>query len=312
MKHKKTIFCLMMVLTFSLLFASVASATDSVSHEETYETDTAGADPSASWYTYGDSGIQWANVTDSDAYAGSQSFLMNTTSDTSGGALYDVVDSSYEFIELDVKIDTSQHNFSMITVGTWIDHELYTGHGAFCFWRIGTYDGGENYNIDFHVITTTEGNVTTEIYNESINNNTWYRLRAEFNYDNYQVTGKIYNEEGVAGTPVLMASDSATCSIPFTNITQSFWAIPENTHGADSCYIFFDDFTLGTIYSESAGEIINEFGLGTYLVMMGLSVLTILVVAFMFKSGSVDIDFIFMLLLIFILIAVTMGVLFSI
>lgn len=306
MNKKRMLFYLIFAAVAFLFFTPLTIASDSVTYLESFEDDTVNSNPSESWYSYGESGIQWANVTDMTGFESTQSFLMNTTSDTYGGVLYDVVDSSYDYIELNVKINTSQHNFTMITVGTWIDNEWYTGNGAFCFWRIGTYDG-DNYNIDFHVITTAEGNITSEIYNESINNNTWYRLRAEFDYDAHEVTGYIWNEEGLAGVPVQLDSNSSTCDIPFTNITQSFWAIPEHTHGADSCYIFMDDFTLGSIVADSALE---TYGLPIYLIMMGLVILVLFIIVLMFSSGvSIDANFAISLILMFVFIIATLGIL---
>ena len=312
MRQSKKAFLFLTLVASMLMFSMIASAgtsSSTVTYAEDFQSpDVNGANPSDDFYTYSESGIQWMNVTNltgSDIPAVSnQSFLMNTTTDTYGGALYDVVDRTYDKITLDVKIDNTSHNYTMITIGTWIDNEFYTGHGAFCYWIINTT------NISFYVITTTDGNVTTEIYNESITNNTWYRLQVEFDYDDYTVTGKIYNEWGIAGVPILVASDSATCSIPFTNITQSFWAIPETLHGNDSCYLFVDDFTLYDT-TVTTTQLIDDVGIGTYIVMLGLVILVLLIVVFMFQSGDLDVNFIIMLLLIFVLIAVTMGILFN-
>jgi len=247
---RKTLIVLAFVSALIFMMGNVMAVThDAVNNNEDYEDDTVDANPSGSWYTYGESGIQWANVTDLSgspvpASSSDQSFLMNTTSDTTGGVLYDVTDSNYSYMQLDVKIDNTSHNYSMITIGTWVDHEFYTGNGAFAWWEID--NTGDDARIIFSTITVLDGNVTTEIYNHTIDNDTWYRLKAEFNYDNYSVHGYLYKESDMS----LLNSSSVESSVPFTNITQSFWAIPE-LHGADSCYIYHDDFIL---YKNSYGS----------------------------------------------------------
>jgi len=209
-------------------------------YNETYQlSDINGTNPDETWYHYGESGIQWANVTnltgsDIPETTSNQSYLMNTTTDTTGGALYNITDRTYDSMQLDIKIDNSSHNYTMITIGTWIDNEWYTGDGAFAYWEV------TDTNISFSVITVADGNITTELYNITIDNNTWYRVNVTFDYDDYTVSSEIW-KNGLAGTPVLQDSGSATSAIPFTNITQSFWAVPE-VHGEDSCHIYMDNF----------------------------------------------------------------------
>lgn len=211
-------------------------------YNETYQLpDINKTNPNESWYDYSESGIDWMNVTnitgsDITETTSNQSFIMNTTTDSTGGALYDVVDRTYDEFRLDVKIDNSSHNYTMITLGTWIDNEFYTGHGAFAYLEV------TDTNISFSVITVADGNVTTELYNISIDNNTWYHINVTLDYDDYTVISQIWTND-LAGVPTFQESDSATSAIPFTNITQSFWAIPE-LHGEDSCYIFMDNFQL--------------------------------------------------------------------
>lgn len=222
-------------------------------YRETFQLpDVNNSDPTEDWYLYSSSGLDYINVTNlsgSDLPSVSnQSFLMYTETDGVGGALFDVNDSTYSYLQIDVKVDASRHNHSIITIGTWIDNEFYTGHGAFAFWNI------SNTTIEFHVITIADGNLTTEVWNQTILNNTWYRLRATFNYNTYSVASTIWNEWGIAGVPIQLATGSAISVIPFTNITQSFWAVPALL-GDNSCYIYHDDFELSDTVTESDYEI---------------------------------------------------------
>jgi len=291
------LFLAMLVFTIGVPFVSASTTT---TYTENYESPDANlANPSESWYSYSESGI-WANVTNNTGSdlpnsSSNQSFRMNTTVDTTGGSLYDFVDRSYDSFQLDVKINSSSHNFTMITIGTWIDNDFYTGHGAFCYWLI------TNDTITFNVVTVADGNVTTEVLNESINNNTWYRLKVEFDYDTYEVTGTIWNEWGIAGVPILLDTDSATSIIPFTNITQSFWAIPENLHGNDSCYIFMDDFILTDTVLSSSEETTNYLT-DTVIPLLAVVAGLLVVIGLLFAVGVTYESFITAMVVVIVLI----------
>lgn len=204
--------------------------TTTTTYDEQYTDDDNDTNPTEDWYSYYESGLPYANVTNLTT---ENSFRMNTTvgSDTTGGALYNfTTEDDYETLETVFRIDASLHNYTTVTVGSWIDS--LSDDGAIAYWNITT-----DY-VAFYVLTTGTGTYT-EVWNNTIDNMTWYKLEATLNYDDYSINGELYN----VSSSTTMNSSAETCVYEFTNITQSFWAITDG-HGEDSCYIWFDSFTL--------------------------------------------------------------------
>jgi len=213
--------------------------TSTESYNERYVDDDNDTNPSQDWYSYYESGLPYANVTNLTT---ENSFRMNTTvgSDTTGGVMYNFTTADdYETIETVVRINASLHNHTIVTIGSWIS-PLGTD-GAIAYWEINT-----SY-IAFFVLTTGT-DVYTEVWNNTIDNMTWYQLTATLDYDTYNINGKLYN----VSSSTTMNNSGATCVYEFTNVTQSFWAINE-ANGDDSCHIWFNSFTL-TDTDRTSGE----------------------------------------------------------
>ncbi len=245
---KKNVLLIVLITTALLFFVPPVSGatTTTVTYTESYTTDSNNTDPSETWYTYSDSGLNYSNASHLDGYGSDDhGFRMNTTEgfDTTGGALYDfTTETTYDTFSLKFKIDDASHNYTLVTVGTWAVIGAWEGNGAIAYWQI------TDTKVNFSVVSAMDGNLTTEVWTHAIENDTWYTLDTTFNYNTNIIGCTLSND-----TTSSISTGQQASSYNFPNITQSFWAIPA-VHGEDSCYIWFDDFILTdstTTYTDS-------------------------------------------------------------
>lgn len=227
-KTTKTIVLLFMVSILMLLVPlAVASTT---TYEDTFEDDTIDANPSESWYSYTETGWVYANATDIAGYNSDQSYLINDENGTGNGTIFDVADRDYDIFELDFKINTTNHSEVWVNI-----YGANSGVFPVCCWNISDTD------CTFYVETTECGFDLAEIWTVAISNNTWYRIRAEFNYNTHKITGELWEEiYGVQGIPHQLEEGTAeTCH----NFEEVDTVTMIGTSDVD-VYIFFDDLTL--------------------------------------------------------------------
>jgi len=288
------------IITLMIFMSPLTLADDTVTYEENFETDTPGANPDGNFYNYSAENLTWMNVSDDTGFLSSQSYLHNSTG-AYGGATFDFIDDTYDYFEVNFKINDASHNFTMLSIGTW--YEPLSIHGAFCYFNI------TNSYCDFNVLTDTS--TFTQIWNQSIENNTWYRLRVEFDYDSHDITGELWEEiYGVGGVPHKLKEETQTCTISYINITQSSIGI-NAAHGNDSCFIYIDDIILGETSTDESSSTIDSVGIPIYIIAMGCVILVLFLIMFMFETGQLDSTFFIYLLLCFVLIIITVSTLFS-
>ena len=231
----------------------LTTETTMVTYTEDYQpSDVNATNPSESWYSYSESGINWINVTNQTngplPDQTNQTFNMSSDGAETGGALYDfVTETTYDSLEVYTMVNSANHNYTIVTIGTWIEGYDISGHGAMAYWNV------TNDTIYFYVLTGA-GPTYTEVYNHSISTGSWYRLRATFDYDTHAIASTLHGIT-VGGTLNSLSSGSQTCVYAYTNITRSYWAVTEG-EGSANCSIWFDDFELTdtTVSNTNAGD----------------------------------------------------------
>lgn len=283
-KTTKTIVLLFMVSMLMLVVPlAVASTT---TYEEDFEDDTVDANPSESWYSYTETGWTYANATDIAGYNSDQSYLINDENGTGNGTIFDVDNRDYDIFELDFKLNTTNHTEVWVNI-----YGVNSASYPVCSWNISDTD------CTFYVQTTDCGFDLTEIWTVPINNNTWYRIRAEFNYNTHRITGEIWDEmHGVAGIPEQMREGAGETCHNFEQVDKV--VIPGTSNG--DVYIFFDDLTFVdyTGSTETANYLIDMV-VPILIVIAGL--LTIM--GLLFTVGVTKESFITVMIIVIIMIA---------
>jgi hypothetical protein len=236
---------------------STLSLSETNYYNETFQPpDKNGTNPTESWYTYSESGLPYMNVTNETTGplpgGTNQTYHMNTDGNaTTGGCMYNFTnETTYEQLTLFVMVDSSEHNYTIITIGSWISGYEVNGHGAIAYWNV------TNDTIYFYVLTGT-GPTYTEVYNHSITTGTWYRLRATFDYTTHAI-GSNLNSVGIAGALTQLSTGSQTCAYSYTNLTRSFWAMTAGAGEANNS-IWMDDFQLlDRVYTEDSTQLTIE------------------------------------------------------
>jgi hypothetical protein len=283
------------VVLFEILDSTEDTLTTTTSETVTYTEDFQppdinASDPSESWYVYSeDAGIAWMNVTNQTTGplpdATNQTYNLTSDSSCTGGALYSfVTETTYDSVEVYAMVDSNNHNYTIITIGSYITGYDISGHGAIAYWNV------TNDTCYFYVLTGA-GPTYTEVYNHSISSGTWYRLRATFDYDTYAIASTLQGVT-VGGTLTSLSSGSQTCVYEYTNITRSYWAMTDG-EGSANCSIWMDDFELtDTIVSNTNAGDVNDnlrdmstdiFGM---MPLIALVLVAVIIISIVVSMGS--------------------------
>ena len=253
---------------------------DVTSNVETFETDTNGSAPASDWYTYTDTGWEFANVTNQTGRGtSSNSFRVNDT--TSGGgdyANFTFTTNDYDYFEMYFKWN-NQTNFQNMTRSLFVDVD-------------GAIIGGYNITGNATNITSSANNTVSFFNNTAtgsdwagkggwnsteLTNDTWYRVRTDFNWSDNTIRGRLYSNAGT------LLNDSnyinmSTGSLVSNNLkTLSITGLAANTS-----HIWYDDFTLYhseiaryTDISTTANAVFNIIGIiliiGSILLIIGMA-----------------------------------------
>ena len=195
------IFCLAGILM--MLFTGFAAALTHHDYTETFETDAAGSNPAATWYTYAETGFDTAEVVADGRGSSVRSYRIN---DTDGGNIttdkssFNFTSHNYSYFEFWFKWDNTSHNRSY-----------------------GLIDSTDGYVIDIDFGMDAE---TIKVYNytaiavqRALTNNTWYRLRFDFNYSTFEVRTRLFNSAGTSLNDSWLRAEAETGVTNFTDIT---------------------------------------------------------------------------------------------
>jgi len=292
-KAKKYIF---LMLVFEMLFmATCASAAISYFNQtETFESDTADADPNESWYSYKDMGYEYANATSDSAYAGSKSYRINDSTLASGEVAYFnwSESSSYSYLEFYYKIDNTTHNESRIYIVDSAD----TGLARF---DITVNDSGI-YNVTYR-------NYTAAIWSATgLTNNTWYRLRWDFNYTTDQMRGRLFTSGGTALNDSWCPIEDGSGAYDYSNVA-SFQVV---SYVDQDVYLYLDNIKLYKSYDWGGVGETTDYVLGQIIPIL-FAVFLLIVISGMALSGVLSIDAMIALMLAAIIGLVCLAVVFG-
>ena len=202
---------------------SAGTTTTTNTYTETFETDTHGADPSDTWYTYTEVGWEWANVTTADAHGGTKSYIINGSSDLNNWTNFTLTSDDYEYFEYWFQIDNGSHD----ELRTYL---LDENNDTIC--RVDTLGSTLNY-IRFR-------NYTTIGWNQTLTNMSWYKIRYDFNYTDNTVRARLYNASSVLLNDSWLIASDASGTVDYS----SFYVYDTTCAVGSSSYMFFDDLTL--------------------------------------------------------------------
>ncbi len=278
---------LLIVISLTIIMLLTPTAVATIFVNEDFESDTTGANPSSTWYTYSEDGdFSTANVSEGSAYSGSKSFYINDSAN-------------------DV---TSWANFSFKTV-TYYDYFYFRFQIGSANWHNSTnvtYVDSSGQILGYAYIMNTTlyfNNSASNIMSVTIQNGTsWYRVYVDFNLTTDRIGCYVYNEsdssallgygwgdmEDGAGTYSdvqhvrFSAASSTKTSIYIDDLRRSYtYANPAQASidavvGAISA--LFAVAILLQVVAMFAGEI-NPYSLIMVLVTIIIGVITLIIIA---------------------------------
>jgi len=275
------------------LMTNVSAVTTTTTDTEGFETDTHGANPDDTWYTYGELGWDWANVDSNMAlpHDGSQTYLIN---DTDGGNIstdkssFNFTSRTYDYFSFWFKWDNSSHNQSY-----------------------GLLDSTDGYllNIDFgnDAETLKVYNYTTDGIVRVLTNWTWYKLRFDFNYTDNTVRCRLYSATDVLLNDTWLVTEQETGTTDFDDFISfiNFGATDDKVN------LFFDDLSLSyqTTYTQRLRDDSNLDASQLLLVVM-IGIMLCLVIVFMaleIANGKPDIKRLLGMVIAVIILALALG-----
>jgi len=257
---------MLFVLLIGMMFFTSIVLGATINRQETFEDDTYGENPSSIWYTYAEMGFDWANINNT-GHSGSKSYLIN---DTDGGTIdtdkssFNFTSNTYEYFSFWFKWDNTSHN------------ESY-----------GLLDSTDGYILDINFGDDLERirvyNYTTTCIDRLLDNNSWYKLRFDFNYTTHEVRCRLYNETTLLNDSWIRAEVEAGV-VDFTD----FISFINYASADDQMFLYFDDLALykSDTSSSAPGTTTATIPL---IPLLGLSVLALLLLAWAIKNPSLDI-----------------------
>jgi hypothetical protein len=269
-----------------LIFAVGVSA--DITYVENFEDDTVGLNPSASWYTYTETSMINASVSDEVAHDGVNCFLINDTMReawTNYAEFQYDMQFPYKSFEFYFYMNDTLHNYSEIRL----------------------MDNGRTNTIVYINITDTNlyvnnsADLLPTIYGSSISEDTWYGIHIDFNWTDDTVFVELLNSAGTVlddsnawvdmGDP---ESGYDFTELEYINITQED-AVP--------VYLGIDGFTTVKETSSSTGGTTSSYSLN-YLLIMALTILVLLLVWDLIKNPTLEVTLIVLFLVAVIIVTV--------
>jgi len=246
-----------LIIVFSIFVALLSmNVAATTTNTENFENDTAGSDPAASWYTYTDEAWDYVFVNETDYRSSNHSYEVNDTDPAGLWSWFNWTGTDLTYFELYFKIDNSTHDLVVLNMA----------HTAGLSTNISIY--GKTGAVEPYV---TYSNATTTLWNNTISNNTWWKLRWDFNYTDDTVRCRLFDNSSHDNTSTndTWLQAGLVTDIDITDSTGL------NIMGVDdyAVQIWFDDFALYDAYTAptSLDNIITSIqALVTVVVVLGL------------------------------------------
>jgi hypothetical protein len=254
-----------MIVAGLFLVSTVSGADWWTNYSETFEDDTAGTDPSASWYTFTDTAWATATTVAEDVYrTGNHSYEIDDTDGNNDYTYFNWTSDTHNYFQFYFKIDNSTHETISFTptcslgiIGA--DVTIY-GMGAI-----------EPY-IKFENFTGVKG-----FANYTISNDTWYLLRWDFNYTTHEIKVSVYDNNSVLKTSGWVRSEAETGNVDYVDSTGMYiWG----TNGKD-VQIWFDDMQLSEL--QDSQRLRDSDSFGAIQLALILLILPVLVLVLLYK-----------------------------
>lgn len=217
------------MIAISLFSIPVLGADWWTHNTENFENDTAGADPTG-FYTYLDTAWDYVFVNDTDCRSSNHSYEINDTDGVGHHTWFNWTADSHDYFELYFKIDNSTHD----EINFYIGHTAGIGNEVKILGK---------QTVEPYVIYS---NYTTEGWNRTISNNTWWRIRWDFNYTSNEIQCRLYNNasaEQTSGNNTWLLADPEVGAL---NIADTSGLGILGASGK-SVQIWFDDIQLSEL-----------------------------------------------------------------
>ena len=155
------------------------TTTTITNYVEDFEDDTNNTNPTDTWYTYNESGWDWANASEDNtqAHTGNFSYRINDTDGDSNWSDFNFISQDYDYTKFWFKVNSFYHNETNLSFRK-------ANEVPMCYINI-TND------------TITFENQSTIGWTTNITNMSWYGVRLDFNYTTDEIRGRLYNRLGV-------------------------------------------------------------------------------------------------------------------
>lgn len=288
MKKNKTRYIFLMLVLGMFLSAATVMGASYFNKTEDFADEATDTNPSSTWYSYEDLLFEYANVTAANLFQ-----VNDTTVADKSVAYFNLTADSYSYLEFDFRYDNSTHKEAIV----YIMDSAGTGLTRF---DIICYDGGDTISITYRNYSSIIWNNTATV------NNTWYKLRWDFDYTNNQMTGSLFTSGGTS-------LNATTC--PITDISGEYDYSNVKSFSIagvvdEDIFMHFDNLKVYKAYNwGSVGQTTNYLT-GTIVPLL-FAVFLLIVIIGMALSGNASLEAMIALMLAAIIGMVSLAVVFG-
>jgi len=233
-----------------VMLSGTASAT--IYYTDDFESDTTGANPSSSWYTYSEDGdFLVDNVSTGDAYSGTKSFYLNDSDDAVVAHANFSFDTTTYYDNFYLRFSISDADFHDSINMTILD--------------------GSSQILGYAVIMNTTlyfNNSGGNIMSATIENVSWYRLYIDFNLTTNRIGCYVYNESDSSALLSSGWGDMEDGAGSYTDIS----SIRFTSDASTITSIYIDDMRLAYTYI-NPNQGVNVSIIGAVAALMGVAIL---------------------------------------
>ena len=265
--RKYKIILALLIMEMLTLLSFGAGAYTYFNQTETFESDTAGSNPSETWYTFNELGLDTSDVANVGRGSSTKSLQVNDTDPDSEFCWFNMSTAdNFSYAEFYFKIDNTTHNES----------------------RIYSVDSADTALARFDIIShgdtsyVTCRNYTSILWNGTITNNTWYRLRWTFNDTSNYIKGDLFNNAGTSLNSSWFPCTTASGTYNYAD----FDGMQIGGDNDEWIFLYIDDFKVYKQYDWGVAGVTTSYLLNT-LVPLLFAIFLLIVIISMGLSGAI-------------------------